>query len=203
MDKYETTEGVLNIAETCAASISIDDLIGLCEDPNIPNPLRTSTKLTYGPIRGSNALRERLANLYSARVASPLPTDNILITPGAIAANFLLLYTLVEPGDHVICMHPTYQQLYTVPESLGAEVALWKLRKGKKYIPDLEDLKKLVKDNTKIIIINNPNNPTGATTPKSVLQDIVDFARERDIIILSDEGRYSSSMYYPTERLLT
>lgn len=187
MDKYEVTEGVLNIAETCVASISIDDLVKLCEDPNIPHPLNTTTKLTYGAIRGSNALRTRLANLYSVRVATPLPIDNILITPGAIAANFLLFYALIGPGDHVVCMHPTYQQLYSVPESLGAEVSLWKLRKGKKYIPDLEDLKKLVKDNTKMIIINNPNNPTGATTPKSVLQGLVDFAKEKDIIVLSDE----------------
>jgi len=187
MDKYEVTPGVLNIAETCVASISIDDLVQLCEDPNVPKPLSTSTKLTYGPIRGSQALRERLASLYSARVSSPLPTENILITPGAIAANFLVFYTLIGPGDHVICVHPTYQQLYDVPNSLGAEVSLWKLRKGKKYVPDIEDLKELVKENTKMIIINNPNNPTGATIPKSVLQGLVDFARERDIIILSDE----------------
>ena len=187
MDKYEVTPGVLNIAETCAASISIDDLVALCEDPNVEPPLKTSTKLTYGPIRGSNALRERLASLYSARVSSPLPTGNILITPGAIAANFLLFYTLIGPNDHVVCVYPTYQQLYSVPQSLGAEVSLWKLRRDKKYIPDLEELKTLVKDNTKMIIINNPNNPTGATIPKSVLQGLVDFARERDIIILSDE----------------
>jgi aspartate/methionine/tyrosine aminotransferase len=187
MDKYETTPGVLNIAETCAASISIDDLVALCEDPNVEPPLKTSTKLTYGPIRGSNALRERLASLYSARAPSSLPTENVLITPGAIAANFLLFYTLVGPGDHVICVYPTYQQLHSVPESLGAEVSLWKLRKDKKYIPDLAELKTLVKENTKIIIINNPNNPTGATIPKSVLQGLVDFARERDLIILSDE----------------
>ena len=187
MDKYETTPGVLNIAETCAASISIDDLVALCEDPNIEPPLKTSTKLTYGSIRGSNALRERLASLYSARVSSPLPTDNVLITPGAIAANFLLFYTLIGPGDHVVCVYPTYQQLYAVPESLGAEVSLWKLKKDKKYIPDIEELKLLVKENTKMIIINNPNNPTGATIPKSVLLGLVDFARERNIIILSDE----------------
>jgi aspartate/methionine/tyrosine aminotransferase len=187
MDKYETTPGVLNIAETCAASISIDSLVALCEDSNVPQPLSTSTKLTYGAIRGSQALRERLASLYSARVSSPLSTDNVLITPGAIAANFLLFYTLIGPCDHVICVHPTYQQLYAVPKSLGAEVSLWKLRKEKKYIPDLEDLKNLVKENTKMIIINNPNNPTGATIPKSVLQGLVDFAQERDIIILSDE----------------
>jgi len=110
-----------------------------------------------------------------------------LITPGAIAANFLLFYTLIGPSDHVICVHPTYQQLYAVPKSLGAEVSLWKLREEKKYIPDLEDLKSLVKENTKMIIINNPNNPTGASIPKSVLQGLVDFAQERDIIILSDE----------------
>ncbi|KAH8650545.1 putative aspartate aminotransferase [Tricladium varicosporioides] len=187
MDKYETVPGCLNIAETCAASISIDDLVGLCEDPNVPSPLKTSTKLTYGAIRGSNALRERLASLYSARVSSPLPIDNVLITPGAIAANFLLLYTLIGPSDHVICMYPTYQQLYSVPKSLGAEVSLWKLKKEKKWLPDLEDLKAMIKENTKMIIINNPNNPTGATIPKSTLQGLAELAKEKDIIILSDE----------------
>jgi len=187
MDKYEVTPGVLNIAETCAASISIDELVGLCEDPNVESPLKSTTKLTYGPIRGSHTLRDRLASLYSVRAASPLPLDNILITPGAIAANFLLFYTLIGPGDHVICVYPTYQQLYAVPESLGAEVSLWKLRKENKYILDLEELKTLVKDNTKMIIINNPNNPTGATIPKSVLQGLVDFAQQRDIIVFSDE----------------
>jgi aspartate/methionine/tyrosine aminotransferase len=187
MDRYEITPGVLNIAETCAASISIDELAALCEDPNVEPPFKTSTKLTYGEIRGSSALRERLCSLYSVRSASPLPVDNVLITPGAIAANFLLLYTLIGPGDHVVCVYPTYQQLYDVPRSFGAEVSLWRLRREKKYIPDLEDLKSLVKENTKMIIINNPNNPTGATIPKSVLQGLVDFAQERDIIVFSDE----------------
>lgn len=187
MDKYELTPGVLNIAETCAASISINDLVALSESPDAKSPLDPSAKLTYGAIRGSSALRERLASLYSVRVSSPLPEDNILITPGAIAANFLLLYTLVGPGDHVVCAYPTYQQLYSVPASLGAEVSLWKLQKEKKYIPDLEELNGLVKENTKLIIINTPNNPTGATIPKSVLRGLVDFARERDITILSDE----------------
>jgi aspartate/methionine/tyrosine aminotransferase len=174
-------------SKTCAASISIDDLIALCEDPNVEPPLKSSTKLTYGPIRGSDTLRERLASLYSIRAPAPLPLENILITPGAISANFLLLYTLIGPGDHVVCIYPTYQQLYAVPESLGAEVSLWKLQKEKKFIPDLQELKGLVKENTKMIIINNPNNPTGATCPKSVLQGLVDFAQERSIIILSDE----------------
>jgi aspartate/methionine/tyrosine aminotransferase len=187
MDTYETTPNVLNVAETCCASLSIDDLQELSEDKHIPPPPITSQKLTYGPIRGSNAIRERLSALYSARVTSPLPSDNILLTPGAIAANFLSLYTLVGPGDHVICVYPTYQQLYAVPESLGAEVSLWKLKKENKYVPDMEDLKELVRPNTKMIIINNPNNPTGSTIPKSVLQSLVEYAKSKDIIVLSDE----------------
>jgi aspartate/methionine/tyrosine aminotransferase len=84
-------------------------------------------------------------------------------------------------------MHPTYQQLYSVPESLGAKVSLWKLEQERKFIPDLAVLETLVQENTKMIIINSPNNPTGATIPKSVLQGLVNFACKRDIFILSDE----------------
>lgn len=187
MDEYEARPNVLNIAETCAASVSVDDLVAFSEERNEKGPQTSSLKLTYGPIRGSETLRGRLASLYSARVMSPITGDNILITQGAIVANFLVLYTLLGPNDHVVCIYPTYQQLYSVPEALGAEVSLWTLRKENKYVPDPEDLKNLIKDNTKLIIINNPNNPTGSTTPKSILAKIVEIAREKNIIILSDE----------------
>jgi DNA-binding transcriptional MocR family regulator len=82
-----------------------------------------------------------------------LPKENILITPGAIQANFLLLYTLVGPGDHVICHYPTYQQLYSVPASMGAEVSLWKSKETDGWQLDLEELKSLIRPNTKLIII--------------------------------------------------
>ena len=98
MDKYETTPNVLNISETCAASLSIDELMALAEDKSIPGPLDTTMPMTYGPIRGSDKLRQRLAGLYSVRTASPLSAENILITAGAIQANFLTLYKLVGPG---------------------------------------------------------------------------------------------------------
>jgi DNA-binding transcriptional MocR family regulator len=151
MDRLETTPGVLNIAETCAASVSVDDLVHLCEDKNAPGPLSLSTKLTYGAIRGSEKLRQRVAALFDrASDAEPLPADNILITQGAIAANFLLFYTLVGPGDHVVCVYPTYQQLYSVPESLGAEVSLWRLKGENGYVPDVGELEGLVKANTKV-----------------------------------------------------
>ena len=150
---YEHETGVkYNIAETCCASISLDDLQQLSDDKT-KSPLSTSTKLTYGAIRGSEALRTNLANLYSSKVSTPISPNNIIITPGAIQANFEVLYTMIGPADHVICIHPTYQQLYSVPESLGAEVSLWKLKEEERFAPNFDALQNLVKLNTKLIIL--------------------------------------------------
>lgn len=177
----------MNIAETCSESVSVEDLQALSANPAGRSPLHLSTKLTYGAIRGSDALRKGVAALYEKDGPSPLSQDNILITQGAISANFLLCYSLIGPEDHVICVYPTYQSLYGVPKSLGAEVSLWKLRKENGYVPDVSELDSLVKSNTKMIVLNNPNNPTGSIIPKSVLGDIVTFAKARGIIIMSDE----------------
>lgn len=209
MDEYETTPNVLNIAETCAASISLEELINLSEDKSLTNPINLSTKLVYGAIRGSDALRQNVVDLYKHdhdKSGAALTREDVLITQGAIGANFLLLYTLVNPGDHVISVYPTYQQLYGVPESLGADVSLWRLKKENNFIPAVAELEGLVKPNTKVcllpsphhpmrmclpvcqmIILNNPNNPTGAVIPSDVLRDIVAFAKSRNIIVFSDE----------------
>lgn len=163
MDIYETTPGVLNIAETCAASVSIADLAALAVPTVIdgttvipsadPLSALATTKLTYGAIRGSSTLRKQVAALFDAgkdEKVAPLPAENVIITQGAIAANFLSFYTLLGPGDHAICVYPTYQQLYDVPKSLGAEVSLWILKKENHYVPDVTELEGLVRPNTKV-----------------------------------------------------
>lgn len=185
MDAYEH-HCKYNVAETCCASISIDQLRELSDDKK-RDVLKTDQVLTYGAIRGAEDLRTNLARLYSAKVTSPLSPDNILTTPGAIQANYLTAYALVGEGDHVICQYPTYQSLYDVPRSLGAEVDLWKAQAEKNWIPDLEELKSLIKANTKLIVINNPNNPTGAVLGKTFLEQLVAIAAEHNITILGDE----------------
>ncbi|EFX05713.1 aminotransferase, class i/classii [Grosmannia clavigera kw1407] len=195
MDTYETTPGVINISETCAASVSIEDLVRLAEteaSASVESPLSSlaATKMTYGAIRGSELLRQRVAAvLDSGKDADvpPLPSDGVVITQGAIAANHLLFYALISPGDHVICVYPTYQQLYGVPTSLGADITPWKLKAENGYVPDPDELDGLVQPNTKMIVINNPNNPLGVPIPRPVLEQIVAIVRARDIIILSDE----------------
>jgi aspartate/methionine/tyrosine aminotransferase len=185
MDAHEN-DCKYNIAETCCASISIDQLRELSENKT-GQVIDTSKALTYGAIRGSDALRNNLARLYSAKVTTPLSPNNILTTPGAIQANYLTTYAIVGEGDHVICHYPTYQSLYEVPKQMGAEVDLWKAKPENNWVPTIDDLKALIRPNTKLIIINNPNNPTGAVLKKSFLQEIVDVASEKNIIILGDE----------------
>ncbi|KAI0160621.1 pyridoxal phosphate-dependent transferase [Xylariaceae sp. FL1272] len=187
MDTYETTPGVLNIAETCCSSISLTELEGFHNSPGSAKPLLDpSTRMTYGAIRGSYELRYNIAATYAAN-GTTVNTENILVTQGAIAANHLVFYSLVGPGDHVVCVFPTYQQLYEIPKSLGAEVSLLTLEEKHGYVPSIEKLEGLIKENTKMIVVNNPNNPTGATTPISILQELISLAKKHDIIILADE----------------
>ncbi|KAF7714154.1 Uncharacterized protein PECH_009016 [Penicillium ucsense] len=146
-----------------------------------------SQKQVYGAIRGSSVLRSNIARLYSSRTSDPLRPEDILVTNGAIQANFLGLYTNVGVGDHVICQYPTYQQLYSVPQSLGAEVSLWKSSEDQGWQLDVQELESMIKPNTKLIILNNPQNPTGAVLDREMLQAIVEVARQHDLIIHSDE----------------
>ncbi|USK82541.1 aminotransferase [Peribacillus frigoritolerans] len=182
MNEYEV-EAVYNIAETCVESLTVNELISI--DGTDPEKFLVDlgkNKLTYGHIEGSLDFRTLVSNQYQS-----LDADNVLVTNGAIGANFLLLYSLIQPGDHVIAVHPTYQQLYEVPTSFGATVDLLPLREENNYLPDLNELKSLVNEKTKMIIINNPNNPSGAIIEKEMLEEIVEIARSYDAYILCDE----------------
>ncbi|KAF4219529.1 hypothetical protein CNMCM8980_009348 [Aspergillus fumigatiaffinis] len=186
MDEHETW-ATHNLAETCCASVSLDDILAFAGNEDRASLIDFSQKQTYGAIRGSDALRSNIANLYRDDQSEPLSKDNVLVTNGAIQANFLALYTNVAPGDHVICHYPTYQQLYSVPESFGAEVSLWRADGHNGWRVSLDDLRSLIRPNTKVIIINNPQNPTGAVLSRDVLQEIVNIARQHGIIVHSDE----------------
>lgn len=156
MDKYETTPGVLNISETCASSITLEQLVQLNSQKDAA-PLSLfdlSARMTYGAILGSDELRRSIADTYrdenEPEATSPVSAEDVVVTQGAISANYLVFYSLISPGDHVICVFPTYQQLYAVPESLGAEVSLWRLRAEDNYVPNVAQLKALIKSNTKV-----------------------------------------------------
>ncbi len=181
MDRYEH-QCELNLAETCVESLTVGELLRMAgkEDAFLAEML--SMKLTYGAIDGTERLRENVASLYATQ-----GVPNVLITHGAISANALVYETLVEPGDHVISVLPTYQQHYSIPESYGANVGILRLREENGFLPDLDELKRMVTNNTRLIAINNPNNPTGSLMDEAFLEEFARIARSCGAFVLCDE----------------
>lgn len=172
-----------NIAETCVDSISMNDLFELTgEDKTEFLNRLCARRLSYGDIEGLPEFRKGVCGLYKT-----LNIENIVPTHGASGANHHVFYSLISPGDRVVSIMPTYQQLYSIPESYGADVQILHLSKENNYLPDLEKLRRLVTPETKMICINNPNNPTGALMSEQMLQEIVEIARFADAWILCDE----------------
>ena len=172
-----------NIAETCVDSISMNDLFELTgEDKTEFLNRLCARRLSYGDIEGLPEFRKGVCGLYKT-----LNIENIVPTHGASGANHHVFYSLISPGDRVVSIMPTYQQLYSIPESYGADVQILYLSKENNYLPDLEKLRRLVTPKTKMICINNPNNPTGALMSEQMLREIVGIARSADTWILCDE----------------
>lgn len=182
MDLYEN-ESKYNLAETCVESLTVEQLLNLAgktEQQLLADLL--PKKLTYGAITGSANLRSNIAKLYEKQ-----SQDNVVITHGAIGANSLIYETIVEPDDHVIAVLPTYQQHQSIPKSYGAKVDLLKLRPENNFLPDLNELKQLITSKTKLIALNNPNNPSGSLMDQPFLLEIIALAKTCGAYILCDE----------------
>ncbi|TDZ36078.1 Tyrosine aminotransferase [Colletotrichum spinosum] len=165
-------------------AFSINDLRKFSDGK--PNPVDADTPIAYAQSEGSVQLRRRLAEIYST-TDFQLTESNVLITPGSIMANYLVLSTICNKGDHVICQFPNFGQLYTLPKHLGMDVDFWVMHEENDWLPDTSELEKLVKANTKAIILNNPNNPTGATLPEETLQKVRAIAEKHGLVIVADE----------------
>ncbi len=172
-----------NIAETCVYSISADELFELCGvDKRAFLDEFCARRLTYGDILGQPAFKAGVCTLYKT-----IGPEELVTTHGAAGANHHVFYSLIEPGDRVISVKPTYQQLYSIPESFGADVQVLHLKKEDGYLPDLDALRALAVPGTKLICLNNPNNPTGALMDGAMLREIVEIARGCGAYLMCDE----------------
>jgi hypothetical protein len=140
------------------------------------------TVLGYGQTNGSVEVRQRIAALYPGQ--SP---DNVLVTNGSSEANFVACHTLLEPGDEVVMMVPNYMQIWGIAEELGAKPVAFHLREESDWAPDLEELRRVVTDRTRMIAVCNPNNPTGYTLTPDEMREIVSIAEKVGAWIYADE----------------
>ena len=184
MTRHET-HVKFDIAESGILPLSTQDLLNF-----EPAERRAATlaelldlPLGYSEARGTEALREALAATYTG-----VSAEQILVTTGAIEANYLLFHELLEPGDHVIAPYPAYQQLYSVPRAIGCDVSLWPVGPETNYEYDLNRLEPLITPKTKLIIVNTPHNPTGAMLSPQDAARVYAMADRVGAWVLGDEA---------------
>ena len=143
-----------------------------------------STRLGYNQTNGSPELRKAISNLYPD---TDIDIDNILVTNGSAEANFLTIWSNLEPEDELILMLPNYMQIWGLARSFGITVKPFYLKEELNWAFDPEELKKLISPRTKMIAVCNPNNPTGAVLSKKAMEEIVQLADKVDAWVYSDE----------------
>ncbi|MDR1472165.1 MAG: aminotransferase class I/II-fold pyridoxal phosphate-dependent enzyme [Synergistaceae bacterium] len=188
MNEWETG-AVTNLAETCVDSMTMEELLDISDASGTSGAREEivermmKLRLSYGDILGSDELLESIASMYGRA-----GRGNVMVMNGGSAANFISLYTMIEPGDEVVCAYPTYQQLYSIPESFGASVKLLRLRYENGFKPDVDELKGMISDRTKAICVNNSNNPTGTVMSQSELREIARAAESVNAWLYCDEA---------------
>ena len=136
----------------------------------------------YGQTNGSVQLRKNISAMYNNA-----NEDNVLVTNGSSEANFIACHTLLEKGDEVVMMVPNYMQIWGIAEEMGCIMKAFHMREENQWKPDLQELRTLVTNKTKMITLCNPNNPTGYTLTNEEMQEIVKIAKSVDAWIYCDE----------------
>jgi aspartate/methionine/tyrosine aminotransferase len=137
--------------------------------------------VTYTPSRGNVALREEIAQWHG------VSADEVQIVTGASEGLLCLFFLAAAPECNVIVPQPGFPTFSALPESLGLEVRSYVLRPEKRFEIDVDEIRDLTDEGTKLILINRPHNPTGASLSADSLREIHDFAAERNIQLVVDE----------------
>ena len=205
MERWQSTyehEVRFNLSESGVEPLRVDELLELAE---LEAKELLATRLEYNPSDGSPELRERIAALYPAATA-----DNILVTNGGAEANFVISWHFFSDADEVAYVAPNYMQVPGLATNLGADPRPWWLYEESGWQPDVGELDELITPRTKLIVVTNPNNPTGAILEESAMDAVVGAAERVGAWILADEiyrgaeldGRESPTFWGRYDRLM-
>ena len=151
----------------------------------------------YGPSAGQPELRNAIAIHQGEFNGYSISPENVIVTPGGKPVMFFSLLALIEEGDEVIYPNPGFPIYESMINYSGGTPIPMKLEETKDFNANINDLRKLITDKTKMMIINSPNNPCGSVTTKDDLKQIAEIAIENNLIVLSDE--IYKDMYYEGE----
>lgn len=151
--------------------------------------------LGYTESLGAPSLRQEIARVYET-----IAPESVLVHTGAEEAIFLFMHATLQAGDHIIVHSPCYQSLSEVAQSIGCAVTRWNAREENGWAPDTDELRALIRPNTRVLVINTPHNPTGYHISRADYLDLHEIAYEHNVILFSDEV-YRESEYDIAARL--
>jgi aspartate/methionine/tyrosine aminotransferase len=169
----------INLSESGVHALSAAELLDLAGGDSRE---LLDLPLGYGQSDGSDALRTAIAGLYPG--ATP---DAVTVTVGSAEANFSACWTLLRGARRVVVVAPTYMQIWGLAENFGAEVTpLW-LRAERGWEPDPDDIATVIAPGTDIVVVTDPNNPTGRVMPAPARDAIIARVREVGAWLFVDE----------------
>lgn len=180
MERMQSTwENVvdINLSESGVHPLSLDGFLSPEEQAEIRR-----LELGYSQTNGTPELRAEISRLYPG-----ITPEHILVTAGSSESNFILSWSFIEPGDEVLFELPNYMQMWGLDRAFGARVKPFWLRESLGWQPDLDELKRLVTKKTKLIVLTNPNNPTGSILSEESVKAVIDLADKAGAWILADE----------------
>jgi len=143
--------------------------------------------MKYGQAKGMPNFRETLAKHISKKFNVNVTNENILVSPGARFSIFAAISTLLNPGDEMIVIEPAWPAYKDCALNAGIKVRTINTTLEEKWEPSIEQIKNIINSNTKMIVLNYPNNPTGKILPEKLQDEIIKIAEENNLYVLSDE----------------
>jgi capreomycidine synthase len=163
-DYYFNTE--IDIGSSGVENFSLSEL---CKLTNLTQEELNNVVFHDSSSLGSLPLRQAIATRWSN--GDP---EQVMVTHGSSEANFLIMNGLLDAGDEVVVLDPCYQQLFSIAESIGCQLKRWQLRCENNFAPDLEEAKKLITPRTRIVVVNFPHNPTGASLTQQEQNELIE-----------------------------
>ena len=178
LDQYEH-HIEFNLAASTGPVWTVKEILALADDKTRHRFL--NHKLVYSRPAGTDGLRRVIAEMQG------VPVEAVQIVTGASEALVALMWLAAEPGANVIIPLPGFTTFSALPESLGVETRFYHVRRENGFRIDPDEIRRLADSKTKLILVNSPHNPTGATISDEEMKDLHDFAAERGIQLVSDE----------------
>jgi aspartate/methionine/tyrosine aminotransferase len=178
LDQYE--HGIeFNLGASTGPTWTVNDILALADDETRHRFLHH--KLVYGRPAGADTLREAIAEMQG------VPVDAVQVMTGASEALVAMMWLVNEPGANVVLPLPGFTTFSALPESLGIETRFYRVRRENQFRIDVDEIERLADSNTKLILVNCPHSPTGATISDADMEALHSFTAERGIQLVSDE----------------